>query len=366
MDAEVFAVIMAGGGGTRLWPLSRKTKPKQVLRLFADRTLFRVAIERIKPLIPTDNILVVTVADQAHLLMEQAPELSEENFILEPAPRGTASVIGLAAAILEKRSPGCVMACLTADHYVSNEAHFRELLQSAFQVASEDHLVTLGVSPTHPDTGYGYIQRGKFLQEVDDFEVFRVLAFKEKPDLAMAQEYLEREAFAWNSGMFVWKAARILEEMQRQMPDLYRGLMRIQQRLGEADEENVLQSVWEDLESQTIDYGIMEGAHGVVVIPADDLGWWDVGGWGRLFELSDADEQGNVLRSERVLALDTHGTLVLRAEDDQRKRLIATLGLEDMVIIDTEDVLLVCPRARAQEVRRLVHRLGESGFEEYR
>lgn len=366
MNSETFAVIMAGGGGTRLWPLSRKTRPKQALRLFGDRTLFRVAVERISPLIPEEHIFVVTIADQARLLQEQAPGLSEENFILEPAPRGTASVIGLAAAVLEKRSPGCVMACLTADHYISNEGRFRELLKSAFKVAGEGHLVTLGVTPTRPDTGYGYIQRGELLEEVDEFDVFEVESFKEKPDQETARAYLRRGIYVWNSGMFVWKASRILEEIQRQMPALYEGLTRIQTALGKSGYDEVLQSVWQELASQTIDYGIMEGAKGVVVIPADELGWWDVGSWGRLFDLSQVDEQGNILRAERVLALDTRGSLILQAEDDGYKRLIATLGLSDVVIIDTQDVLLVCPRSRAQEVRSLVDRLGEAGFEDYR
>jgi mannose-1-phosphate guanylyltransferase len=363
MNVEYFAVIMAGGGGTRLWPLSRKSRPKQALRLFGDRTLFSVAVERILPLIRSDHVLVVTVEEQAHLLADQTPELPIENFILEPAPRGTASVIGLAAALLEKRTPGCVMACLTADHYISEEQRFRELLTAARDTAEQGHLVTLGISPTHPDTGYGYIHRGDLLKQIGDFEVYRVKSFREKPDQQRAREYVESGEYVWNSGMFVWKASRVLEEIQRQMPALYRGLDRIRDAWGEAGEQEVLTSVWGQLESQTIDFGIMEGAEDVVVIPADELGWLDVGGWGRVYELSEVDEMGNAILAERVVPLDTKGTLLYQAEDKTEPRLIATIGLEDMIVIDTGDVLLICPRERAEEVRRLVDRLAEVGLE---
>jgi mannose-1-phosphate guanylyltransferase len=365
MKSDYFAVIMAGGGGTRLWPLSRKSKPKQALRLFGERTLFSVAVDRILPLIPTDQILTVTVEEQARLLRDQTPQLPGDNFILEPAPRGTASVIGLAAVLLERRAPGCVMACLTADHFISNEQRFRELLRAAYEAAKQDHLVTLGISPTHPDTGYGYIHQGELLEKSGAFEVYRVQQFKEKPEQAQAQAYLESGEYVWNSGMFVWKASRILEEIKRQMPELYEGLRRIQDAREAGDDKDVLPSVWGTLESQTIDFGIMEGAHDVVVIPADELGWLDVGGWGRLYELSNVDEQNNAVLAKRALTLDTEGTLLFQAGDVGQELLIATLGLEDMIVIDTGDVLLVCPRQRAEDVKRLVDLLDEAGLEAF-
>jgi mannose-1-phosphate guanylyltransferase len=322
-------------------------------------------VERILPLIPAEQILVVTVEEQADLLREQTPQLPGENFILEPAPRGTASVIGLSAALLEERAPGCVMACLTADHFISDEERFRSLLQAAYEAALREHLVTLGISPTHPETGYGYIQRGDLLERHGDFEVHRVEQFKEKPGRERAREYVQSGAYAWNSGMFVWKCSRILEEIERQMPDLHAGLRRIQAARQDGVEQDVLTAVWDELESETIDFGIMEGARDVVVIPADDLGWLDVGGWGRLYELSDVDEHGNAVLAQRALTLDTKGSLLFQADDLGRERLIATLGIEDMIVVDTGDVLLVCPRHRAEDVKRLVDQLGEVGLDQF-
>jgi mannose-1-phosphate guanylyltransferase len=365
MTANYYSIIMAGGGGTRLWPLSRRRKPKQMLRLFDEKSLFQIAVERLLPIMPAERVFVVTIEAQAQLLQPQAPMLPVENFIMEPAPRGTASVIGLAATILHRQDPDCVMASLTADHYITHVDRFQELLLAAYELACEGDLVTLGINPSYPETGYGYIQRGELRGRYRGYQAFHVGAFKEKPALEQAQAYVTSGQYAWNSGMFVWKAARILEEIERQMPDLHAGLRQIDAALGSPEELRVLEEVWDGLESETIDYGVMEGAERVSVIPADDLGWWDVGGWGRFFELMEPDENGNLLTAPKTLAVDTTRTLIYQASEVTDKRLIATLGVDGLVIVDTGDVLLVCKREQAERVRHLVDLLKKSGLQEY-
>lgn len=365
MGSNYYAAIMAGGGGTRLWPLSRKRRPKQALKFFGDRTLFQVSVERILPIIDPANILVLTVEDHAKILAKQEASLLPKNFIIEPSPRGTASAIGLAAIYLNHRDPGSVMACLTADHYMTNEIAFRELLKAAYDAALDNHLVTLGITPEVPDPTYGYIHKGDEADKYRGLQTYSVKAFKEKPDAAIAREYQQSGEYSWNSGMFVWRTERILEEIQRQMPDLFSGLQEIQKALDTDRERETVATVWNELKSITIDYGVMEGAEDVVVIPADDLGWIDIGDWNRLYNVLEKDEDGNVCDSEATLLLDTRGVIIL--QDGQRKsgRLIAALGIDDLVIIDTEDVLLICRREKADQVKRLVDFMNERKLGNY-
>jgi mannose-1-phosphate guanylyltransferase len=362
---DYYALIMAGGGGTRLWPLSRKSRPKQSLKLFGDRTLFQVAVDRILPMFGGDSIYILTIAEQAALLRPQAPDIPAGNFLLEPCPRGTASVIGLAAVHLRKRNPASVMACLTADHYIRAEGRFRSLLSAAYEAAAAGHLVTLGIRPEYPDTGYGYIHMGDGMGDYEGLPVYEARAFREKPDLETAGAYLESGEYAWNSGMFVWRVDRILDEMERQMPELYAGLMEIESALGTGDEMHVTRSVWDRLASVTIDYGVMEGAAGVVVFPAGDLGWLDVGDWNRLYSIKDTDADFNAIEVAQSIGVDTRGCLIIQDREQRGQRLIATAGLEDIVIIDTADALLVCKRSEAGQVKQIVDMILESGNEEY-
>jgi mannose-1-phosphate guanylyltransferase len=363
MMDDFASVIMAGGGGTRLWPLSRRRRPKQALRLFGDRTLFQVAVDRLIPIMPPERIYVVTVAEQAELLHSQVTELLKENFLIEPAPRGTASVVGLAATMLRKQNPDFVMATLTADHYIAHVDRFQELLVAAYEVAREGDLVTLGITPHYPETGYGYIHRGEVRGEFHGYKAYRVQSFKEKPERDLAEEYVSSGQYAWNSGMFVWKVSRILEEIERQMPNLYATLTQIEANIGSQDQDQIIENVWHALESETIDFGVMEGAENVSVIPADDLGWWDVGGWGRLFDFIETDDDGNIIVASETLVVDTQRTLIYQDHEAKRKRLISTLGLRDLIVIDTGDVLLVCHRERAEEVRQLVNELTKAGID---
>jgi mannose-1-phosphate guanylyltransferase len=355
--SSYYALIMAGGGGTRLWPLSRRARPKQALTLVGERTMFEHAVDRIASLFQPEEIFVVTGEEHLESLLLQAPELPRANFLLEPVGQGTAPAIGLGAVHLRRRDPQAVMVVLTADHFIRDVERFRRVLTAAAQVAEKGHLVTLGITPSFPSTGFGYIQQGEQLYEVDGFAVFRALRFTEKPSPETAFQMVESGLYTWNSGMFIWRVDRIMEEFARQMPDLYDVLMQIDAVLGTPAYEPTLRRLWPELSPQSIDYGVMEGARDVVVIPVD-IGWSDVGNWSSMREILPADADGNVVVGEHV-GLDTRNTIVFGG-----RRLIATIGLEDMIIVDTDDALLICPLDREQDVREMVRQLREMGRKE--
>jgi mannose-1-phosphate guanylyltransferase len=358
MSENYYSVIMAGGGGTRLWPLSRQAKPKQMLQLIDERSLFQVAVQRLEDLFPPERILIVTVADQAAELQQQAPEIPEENYLIEPMPRGTASVVGLAGIALRHRDPNAIMAVLTSDHFIGNVDGFLQLLRAAEQVAIDGYLVTLGIEPTSPSTAYGYIQQGDLIGPYHGLSVYHALRFKEKPDEAQAVSLLASGDHAWNSGMFVWKVDQILGEFARQMPQLHDRLENISRSWGMLDQEKVLHQEWSEIIPETIDYGIMEGARKVAVIPAGDLDWNDVGSWDSLFEVLPANETGNIIMGGQHIGLDTSDSLIYQNDEN---RLVVTIGIENLVIVDTGDVLLVCHKGDAQKVRQVVSRLRTSG-----
>jgi mannose-1-phosphate guanylyltransferase len=353
-----YALIMAGGFGTRLWPLSRRDRPKQSLTLVGGRTMFEHAVDRITPLLQPEQVFVVTGAEHVASLAAQAPDLPPENFIVEPVGRGTAPAIGLGAIHLRRQDPEAIMAVLTADHFVVDAATFRQVLTAAAQVAELGYLITLGIKPSFPSTGYGYIKQGQSLNAVEGFLVFQAERFTEKPSLETALHMVESGEYSWNSGMFIWHVDRILEEFQRQMPDFYVQLAEIEATLGTSGYDATLGRVWPQVVKQTIDYGVMEGAEDVAVIPVD-IGWSDVGSWTSVSGLLPADEDGNTIVGPHV-GIDTRDTLVIGGN-----RLVATIGLEGMVIVDTEDALLVCPREREQEVREIVRRLERERRGEY-
>ncbi len=352
-----YALIMAGGSGTRLWPLSRESRPKQSLQLVGERSMFQHAVDRLAPLFPAGQIWVVTRREHAALLHAQSPELPAGNLILEPLGRGTAPAIGLAAIHLRRAEPQAAMAVLTADHYIADTARFRQVLGAALQVARQGRLVTLGIKPSGPSTGYGYIEQGPALGEVEGFPVFHVRRFTEKPNRETAVRMVAGGIYSWNSGMFIWQVARILQEFERQMPEFYARLMEVEAALGTPDYDAVLGRVWPRIAKQTIDYGVMEGAQDVAVIPVD-MGWSDIGSWGSLVELLAADAQGNILRGDH-LSIDTHDTLVFGD-----RRLIATVGVRDLVIVDAGDALLVCHKDHEQRVRELVDLLKQQNRED--
>jgi len=362
MNENDYVVIMAGGGGTRLWPLSRQNKPKQMLHLLGDRSFFQMAVDRLNGLIPPDRILVVTTADQAEGLRGQAPEIPVENFILEPMPRGTASVVGLAAIALRQQAPDAGMIILTADHVINNIERFQQLLNSGMEVARLDYLVTLGIEPTYPATGYGYIQRGEPVWYGFESDAFRVVKFKEKPDLEMAQSFLLAGDHSWNSGMFIWRVERILAEFERWMPDLFSSLRLIEKDWGTPKRSETLQQIWPTIQPETIDFGVMEKAEKVAVLPAEELGWSDVGSWQSVYDLLPANENGNILLAKPVVEVNSSDNLVV---SENKERLVVLIGVDDLIVVDTPDALLVCRREDAQQVRLAVNQLRQSGHLEY-
>jgi len=354
MNQHYYAVIMAGGGGTRLWPLSRKERPKQMLSLVEESSFFQMAVNRLKAVFPPERILIVTVEDQAPSLQEQCPEIPVENFLLETMPRGTAAVVGFAATVIRELDPEAVMAVLTADHIIGNQMLFENILEAARQTAEENFLVTLGIDPSYPATGYGYIHLGPDLGEYQGLSVRRVLNFTEKPDLKRAEEMLASGNYAWNSGMFFWRVDVILGEISRQMPDLAQKLALIGKVWGTSQEEKTIREVWPEIQRQTIDYGIMEHAENVAVIPAVGLNWNDVGSWDALYDVLEPDEDGNISRGADLISLASSGMMIYTAENP---RTVVTIGTEDLIIVNTGDILLVCSRENAQQVREVVKQL---------
>jgi len=358
---HTYAVIMAGGGGTRLWPVSRKKHPKHILPLLGEDTLFQSTVARLEELVPLDQILIVTAEGQAEELEKQAPGIPAKNFLIEPEPRGTASVVGLAASVLAKRDPEAVMLVLPSDHYIRNRDLFHLVMRAAVQVAHKGYLVTLGITPSFPSTGYGYIQRGELLPEKYNYPVYRVLRFTEKPDEEKAREMLARGDHSWNSGMFIWRVDRILDEFARQMPDLRTALKKIGATWNTPEEQRVLRAEWPRLKPVTVDYGIVEHAENVAVLLAGGLEWSDVGSWDSLFDILLPDQDGNVIVNSEHMLLETHDTLVYSTE----KKLIITVGVDDLIVVDSGDALLVCHRDQAQQVRQVIENLKKMDKNDY-
>ena len=350
------AVIMAGGTGTRLWPLSRRTTPKQCLALTGDDTLVQMAVERIGGRVPAEHILVVTNELQVALLREQLPQLPRENIVAEPCGRGSAACIGLGALLIEQKDPNGAMIALPADHAMRPVDHFLAAADVACNVAVQDEkLVIFGIPPRWPSPEFGYIHRGERTADVNGIEVFGVSAFKEKPDPATAQEFVNSGEYYWNSGMFLWTVPTILEAMKTHMPPLHAALCEMRKALGTDRQVAVIAEQYEPLANTTIDYGVMEKADNVEVVEADFY-WDDVGTWPAVAQYHEPDAAGNVVIGEAEL-FDANDCLV-RAEDGH---LIGIVGADDLVVVHTPDATLVCPRARAGHVRELVDQLKKHG-----
>ena len=348
---------MAGGSGTRLWPLSRKTRPKQSLPLASDRTMFQITVDRVLPLIPFDRVHVVTNSQMAALFREQMPDIPAHNYIIEPGPKDSGPAVGLGMAHICQRDPDATLAVLSADHFIGRVDEFRRVLESAADVARDGAIVTLGIKPAYPSTGYGYIERGESLGVRRHHEVFMALRFREKPDLPTAEAWLRDGRYSWNSGMFVMTCRTAWQEFERQMPDFARGLHAIAQAIDTPQYEAVLDGVWQAAPRKSLDYALMEGAQNLAVVPVD-MAWTDIGSWMSLMEVMTKDEDGNIATGDHV-AIDTHGSLVRGGH-----RLIATIGVNNLAIIDTPDALLICPLDRVQDVKALVDGLKRAGRED--
>jgi len=361
---DIYAVIMAGGGGTRFWPWSREKRPKQVLPIFSPRAMIRETVERIQPLVPPERILIVTARSQADQLHREIPRVPRENLLLEPRGKNTAPCLCLAAVYAQKVAPEAVLIVLPADHFIGNRAEFLRTLERAAEFARrEDFLVTLGIPPSGPETGYGYIQRGPLLAHFRGTKIFKARGFREKPDLPKARGYLRRGDYLWNSGMFLWRAEVFLEAAKTFLPSLHRDMQGLKAALGTRREKKDLERVYSRCLSISVDYGIMEKASNVALIEAR-FGWSDVGSWSALGTICPSDPEGNVRiqkdKKGKIVTIDSSGC-VIRGE----KNLIAVLGLKDIVVAQAGDAILVCPRDRSQDVRRILQELKQRGWRKY-
>jgi mannose-1-phosphate guanylyltransferase len=324
--------------------------------------MIQMTYDRLRGLVPPERVLVVTGADLEGHARQQLPELPAENFLLEPEGRNTAPCIGYAAVAIEARQPGAVMAVLPADHRIADEEGFRRVLRRAAALAKQDPdlLVTLGITPTYPETGYGYIQAGEPLPAAPGvgIEARWVQRFVEKPDAATARQYLADGNYYWNSGMFIWRADTIRRLIAAFLPEVHRGLQEIRRTLGTEAGRATVAAEYRRFPNVSVDYAILEKAPRIVVLPAE-LGWDDVGHWTAVSRLSPQDDDGNVLQGN-VVAVDTAGSLI-----SGHDRLIATVGLKDVVVIESEDAVLICAKDRVQDVRKILQRLRERGLQQY-
>jgi mannose-1-phosphate guanylyltransferase len=356
----MYIVILAGGSGTRFWPLSRKSTPKQLMSVFGGKSMLQRTVERVLPLHPK-RIMVVTNALQAAETRRQLDYLTGVpiDVVEEPVGRNTAPAIGLAASIIARFDPDGIMAVLPADHYILDEERFRATLLKARAVAQAGALVTLGIAPTRPETGYGYIEATENLGE----EPAAVARFVEKPPLERALEFLATGRFYWNSGMFVWGACTILDQIAALMPELSAGLAKLtfHQDLWElSDLKPQIAEVYAEIKGESIDFGVMERAANVQVIPAS-FGWSDVGSWSALPEVMEADQEGHVvISSQGSVSINAEGCLAYGGG-----KLVALVGVQDLIVVDTPDALLVCAKSAAQDVKKVVEELEKRGKTEY-
>jgi mannose-1-phosphate guanylyltransferase len=357
MNHSVYAVILAGGHGTRFWPRSRKKRPKQLLDIIGSESMIRITLARIEPLIPKNHILIVTNHEQAPLISEHLPQIKPQNILAEPFGRNTAPALALAATYLVMKEPDSVMVVLTADHLIQKQSAFLSLLQEGIKMARKgEYLITLGIKPTFPETGYGYIQTDEGFK--GSKTCFKVRRYVEKPDRKTAEQYLKDGRYLWNSGMFIWKTQTFWNALERFLPSIHHSFDQLRDQFGRSDFSQSLEQVYQNIESISVDYGIMEKSNQVLVIPAD-IGWNDVGSWTALEQIMEKGENGNIILGHH-LGIDSKNIIAY-----SHKKLIATIGIEDLIIVDTEDALLVCHKKKAQEIKNLVNLLEEKGMEEY-
>ncbi len=356
----MYVVIPAGGSGTRLWPLSRATYPKFLHPLTGDhRTLIQATIDRLAALAPPERTFVVTGRAHVAPIARQLPDLPDTNILVEPSPRDSAAAIGLAAAIIAQREPNAIMGSFHADHLVRDEELFRQTVRLAAAAAEHDYLMTIGIAPTAPETGYGYIQVGTPLNTEG---ACLVQQFKEKPSRDIAEQWLAAGGYLWNSGMFVWRCAVLLGELARQQPALHAGLVEIAAAWDTENGEEVLARIWPTLPKIPIDIAVMEGAAaaGRVGTVPGHFGWNDIGDWHTIGTVLEQNADQNVILggvSAQCLAIDTSNTVIVPSGE----RIIATVGVRDLVVVDTADAVLVCARSRAQDVKKIVDSLKEQG-----
>ncbi|MCI8603610.1 MAG: NTP transferase domain-containing protein [Ruminiclostridium sp.] len=347
---KITAVILAGGRGERFWPKSRTDCPKQFLSLTSDgETMIRKTVNRLSELTDAEDTFIVTNEKYLHLVYEQLPMIPKENVIAEPAARNTAPCIGLAAGIIQKKyGEDAVMLVLPSDHLIKFNAMFVDTLRQAVSVAEDNaNLVTIGITPTYPETGYGYIN---FAANEYVNGAYKVISFVEKPNMEKAKEYVSSGEYLWNSGMFVWKASSILYNIRKHIPEMYEGLAKIFDTFGDSGFVKILNQEYPLLKSESIDFGVMEKAENIYTIPGN-FGWDDVGSWLALERINPTNDYGNMITGD-VVSVETKNTTVIGG-----KKLIATVGLDNIVVVDTDDAILICAKDKTQDVKKVIENL---------
>ncbi|KJS17478.1 MAG: mannose-1-phosphate guanylyltransferase [Peptococcaceae bacterium BRH_c4b] len=353
-----FVVIMAGGRGERFWPRSRMAAPKQFLNLLGDKTMLQLTVERVEGLVGISGTYIVAGSDFKDTIMEQVPHLPEENIIIEPFGRDTAAAIGLATLFLERKDPREVMIVLPADHFVCDVPRFQEVLKSAVAAAWRgEEIVTLGITPHRPETGYGYICEGELYDTFAGTPAWRVLRFLEKPDYAKAVRFLSMGNYLWNSGMFIWRVDLVRQLIAKHTPQLAQGLNKIGQAIGTEQYLAVLEEVYAELPRVSVDYGILEKADSVLVMRGD-FGWDDIGSWTALERYAEKDERGNFIEGRGVL-LDTSDTFIYSPG-----KTVGVIGVESLIVANHRDSILICRKDRAQDIKKVVQALKDKGLDE--
>ena len=351
---NTYGVIMAGGGGTRFWPLSRKETPKQLLNLSGKEIMVNETIDRLSQVAAKDNIFIVTNASQVKKMQEVTDgRILKEHILSEPSARNTAACVGYAAIKIAKTYGDGIMVITPSDAYIKNNKEYANVLRKAIKEAADtSNLVTIGITPTFPATGYGYIHFEK-----SEAEVKKVLQFVEKPNLETAKNYVSTGEYVWNSGIFVWKASVILNKFKELLPDIYADLEKIAKSFGTEYEEKTLNEVYPSIRSISIDYGIMEKSNDIKVVPGE-FGWNDVGSWDMLGILHESDCDGNITVGN-TLSIDTNNSIIYSSG-----KLVATVGIDNLIVVETPDAIMVCPKDKAQDVKKIVDKLKEQKKEE--
>lgn len=346
--SHLYAVIMAGGKGVRFWPRSRKRTPKHLLDVVSEKPLLQETLDRILPLIPADNIFIVTGRDQARKVSRCIPEVPHQNLIIEPRGRNTAPCIGLAALHIKRQDPDGRMFVLPSDHLIQDEEAFRKLVAVGAEVAGQgEHLITIGIRPSGPETGYGYIEQGTLKDTRKGNKVYRVKAFREKPTLRQAKAFIKRGGFFWNSGIFLWRAESILRAIETHLPDLHEGLVAMDAAIGTRRETKTLEEVYQRLTPVSIDTGVLEKSRDVLLM-VGDFGWNDVGSWDALWDIQKKNRDG-ISATGPCVAVNSKASLVYNPG-----KMVALIDVHDLIVVETKDALLICRRGSSQQVRKVI------------
>ncbi|MGB9911185.1 MAG: mannose-1-phosphate guanylyltransferase [Microgenomates group bacterium] len=365
LNQHLYALVICGGGGTRLWPRSREKTPKQFSRLFGKETLYQKTIRRLKGLVKPEKIFIVTTSKEyAKEIKRETPQIPQENIFWEPARKNTAMACSLGTLIIHQKDPQAVIMNFWADHLVRKEEIFKKVeLAGAKAAFKENTLVTIGIKPTYPHTGFGYIKAGKQKGKIDGFAVYHLEKFVEKPDFETAQRFIKEGNYYWNSGMYIWPSGFFLETLKKYTPAIYQAVEKIRPVIGKKRFFSLLKEVYEEAPEMPVDVAVSEKIRNGLVIPAD-IGWNDVGDWSVIYEISPKDDQGNVIikfgKKGEVIALEAKNNLI--QFDDQ---LIALIGVEDLIVVDSSDAVLICRKDKAQEVKQIVNLLKEKNKKEY-